>query len=229
MEGIHILLISSSPEIASLTQCLQADRYTVATVADASVGIAQALSGAYTLVILDLPLPTMSGLEALRQIRQHSLVPVLILSDTLHETERIMALEFGADDYLPKPIVLPEFTARIRTILRRAHTGVSVFGNLVKASALELNRGTHRVKLHAEDIALTASEFELLEFLVKRAGQAVSREDLSQQIFGRPLNPNDRSIDVHLSNLRKKLMPHSGAASCQIKAIRGVGYTFILL
>lgn len=219
MQGNHILIIHSPAATTALRHSLQSDGYAVNTINDSEPGIAQALSGSYHLVILDLPLDTLSGLEALRQIRQQSLVPILILSEASQETERILALEFGADDYLYKPVLLPELSARIRTILRRAHTGVSVFGNLVKAKSLELNCGTRRVKLHAEDIALTASEFELLEYLVKRAGQIVTREELAQQIFGRQLNLNDRSIDVHLSNLRKKLTTNNdGAESCQIKA-----------
>lgn len=221
----HVLVIGIEPETEKLRACLQADGYAVTTVTDSEYAIAQALSGQYKLLIFDLPLAFLNALEVLRRLRQQSLLPVLILSASGSDMERVMALEFGADDYLQKPVLLPELSARIRTILRRAHTGISVFGHLVKAKALELNHNEYHVKYSGEEISLTASEFDLLEYLVKKAGQIISREELTQQILGRPLNLNDRSIDVHISNLRKKL---SRTGACKIKAIRGVGYTLLL-
>ena len=137
-----------------------------------------------------------------------------------------MAFELGADDYLQQPYLFEELIARIRAILRRSGAGVSAFGHLLKVNNLELDRLKRRVREHGEEIALTASEFDLLELLMKRAGQTVSREEMAQTIFGRGLNLNDRSIDVHISNLRKKLGGNNGDG--RIKAIRGVGYSFRL-
>lgn len=221
----HVLVVGLETETEKLRACLQADGYAVTTITDSEYAIAQALTGRYKLLIFDLPLAFLNALEVLRRLRQQSLLPVLFLSASGNDMERVMALEFGADDYLQKPLLLPELSARIRTILRRVNTGVSVFGHLVKAKALELNRNEYRVKYSGEEIPLTASEFDLLEYLVKKAGQIISREELTQQVLGRQLNLNDRSIDVHISNLRRKL---ASTGACKIKAIRGVGYTLLL-
>jgi two-component system response regulator CpxR len=224
----YMLIIGPTSETGHLKEYLQSDGYVVQAIADSERGIELILSGKYKLAIFDLPLPTLNGFEALRRVRRQSLLPILILSAGGNDTERVMALELGADDYLHKPFLLPELSARLRTILRRASTGVSVFGTLVKAKSLELNRNDYRVKCREREIPLTASEFDLLEYLVKRAGQIISREELTQQILRRELNSNDRSIDVHISNLRKKLATNH-IESCKIKAIRGVGYMLILI
>ncbi|MBS1808522.1 MAG: response regulator transcription factor [Acidobacteria bacterium] len=224
-EILPILIIGAAAETGNLSRYLQADGYPVEAIEESEHGIALALSGQYRLAIFDLPFTFLNGLEALRRVRRQSLLPVLILSAEENDMERVMALELGADDYLTKPILPPELTARIRTILRRANTGVSVFSTLVKARGLELNRSDYRVKYRNEEILLTTLEFELLEYLVKKTGQIISRDELMQQVLGRQLSPNDRSVDVHISNLRKKL---SATGACKIKAIRGVGYTFLL-
>lgn len=224
-EVVPILIIGAVAETENLRQYLQADGYQIEAIEDGEQSIALALSGQYQLAIFDLPFAFLNGLEALRRVRRQSLLPILVLASEENDVERIMALELGADDYLTKPFLPPELTARIRTILRRANTGVSVFSTLVKAKSLELNRSHHRVKYRNEEILLTTLEFDLLEYLVKKAGQVISREELMQQVLGRQLNPNDRSIDVHISNLRKKL---SATGACKIKAIRGIGYTFFL-
>ena len=159
----------------------------------------------------------------LRQIRQRSLQPVVLLANgSISGAERVLAFELGADDYLEQPCLFEELTARIRAILRRSSGGISVFGHLLKVNDLELDKLKRTVRKDGEEIILTNSEFDLLELLMKRAGQPVSREEVAQTIFGRQLNLNDRSIDVHISNLRKKL----GAG--RIKAIRGVGYSFTI-
>jgi two-component system response regulator CpxR len=136
--------------------------------------------------------------------------------------ERILAFELGADDYLEQPCLIEELTARIRAILRRSSGGISAFGHLLKVNDLELDKLKRSVRQNGRGVTLTTSEFDLLELLMKRVGQPVSREEVARTIFGRSLNLNDRSIDVHVSNLRKKL----GAE--RIKTIRGVGYSFTL-
>lgn len=221
LSRILIIGISTSP----LGEHLQADGYVVETQDEVETGLVHSLSGQFQLVIFHLPFARFNGLEALRRVRRQSLLPILMVSPEGNETERVLALELGADDYLCLPCSPTELLARVRTILRRAHTGVSVFGQLVKANSLELNRSDYRVRYGQEEIPLTTAEFELLEYLAKRAGQILEREELTQQILGRPFNPQDRSIDVHISNLRKKL---AATEACKIRAIRGVGYQFLL-
>lgn len=206
-----------------LTEQLQYAGFKVELCTDAEQGVARALSSEQALTIIALASPMKSGLEVLRQIRQQSLQPVMLLANSGgSDAERILAFELGADDYLEQPCLFEELTARIRAILRRSGGGISTFGHLLKVNDLELDKLKRSVLRDGQEITLTTSEFDLLELLMKRAGQPVSREEVAQAIFGRQLNLNDRSIDVHVSNLRKKL----GAG--RIKAIRGVGYSFTI-
>src|SRR5262249_29541281 len=152
--------------------------------------------------------------------------PVLMISaslDGLNDAERILALELGADDYMSKPYSPQELIARVRAILRRAGAGGSAFRHLLRAGDLELDKLKRKVSKGGVEIEMTAAEFDLLELLLARAGQVVAREEIAQLILGRPLNHNDRSIDMHVSNLRRKI----GAAGL-INAIRGVGYSFTI-
>ena len=204
-----------------LAEQLQYAGFRVELCADAEQGVVRALSGEQALTIVAVASPVKSGLEVLRQIRQHSLHPVMLLANG-GGAERVLAFELGADDYLEQPCLPEELTARIRAILRRSGGGVSAFGHLLKANDLELDKLKRAVRQNGEEVTLTTSEFDLLELLMKRAGQTVSREEVAQTIFGRRLNLNDRSIDVHISNLRKKL------GGGRIKAIRGVGYSFTI-
>lgn len=202
-----------------LQEQLQAAGFEIETVTEIAQGITRALSGEHALAIVGLP--DVRGLEVLRRLRQESLLPVLLLAEHATESERILSFELGADDYLPAPFAPEELLARVRAILRRTGAGVSAFGHLLKVNELELDRLKRTVKQNGARLTLTTSEFDLLEQLLKRAGQTVSREELAQAILGRPLNANDRSIDVHISNLRRKL-----GGDERIKAVRGVGYVF---
>ncbi len=212
-------LEASSP----LAEQLQYAGFRVELCVDAEQGLMRALAGEQALTIIAIASPVRSGLEVLRQIRQRSLQPIVLLANgSSSGAERVLALELGADDYLEQPCLFEELTARLRAILRRSSTGISTFGHLLKVNNLELDKLKRIIRQDGEEITLTNSEFDLLELLMKRAGQPVSREEVAQTIFGRQLNLNDRSIDVHVSNLRKKL----GAG--RIKAIRGVGYSFTI-
>ncbi len=225
-----ILLIMQPAEAGALTQYLQAEGFLVERATDGSEGFERALREVFALVILDASPPApggIGGVELLRRIRQRSLLPVLMVSAGLNDAERILALELGADDYLHKPYLPQELMARARAILRRAGAGVSAFQHLLKAGDLELDRLKRTVSKGGAEITLTTAEFDLLELLLRRAGQVVVREEMAQAILGRPLNYNDRSIDMHISNLRRKLSgAHEGAG--RIKAIRGVGYSFTI-
>ncbi|MBL8168428.1 MAG: response regulator transcription factor [Acidobacteria bacterium] len=230
----EVLIAMRPAETETLRRCLQAAGFaveSVSTIPDEQFNpdiLTQALAGDFALLILDAaPLTPRSvgGMEHLRRLRQRSLLPVLMISEALNDAERILALELGADDYLHKPYLPQELLARIRAILRRTHAGVSAFRHLLKAGNLELDKLKRTVKQNGRELVLTAVEFDLLELLMRRVGQVVSREEIAHTILGRALNHNDRSIDMHVSNLRRKL---SGAShyGARIKAIRGVGYSF---
>jgi len=225
-----VLVIMQPAEAEPLTQYLQAEGFAVERATDGPGGVERALTGDFALVILEAPPLEPSGVggaELLRRIRQRSLLPVLMVSAELNDAERILALELGADDYLHKPYLPQELMARARAILRRAGAGVCAFQHLLKAGDLELDRLKRTVSKGGAEITLTTAEFDLLELLLRRAGQVVMREEMARAILGRPLNYNDRSIDMHISNLRRKLSgAHKGAG--RIKAIRGVGYSFTI-
>lgn len=192
------------------------------------LGAERALSGEYSIVVLDVMLPGLNGFEVLRKIRTESRIPVLMLTARGDDVDRIVGLEIGADDYLPKPFNPRELAARIRAILRRApleKTAEQANMKALTVGDVELDSGTRVVRRGGELVELTAVEFDLLEKLLRVAGSIITREELSSEVLGRNLSPFDRSIDMHISNLRKKLGHHFGVLE-RIKTVRGVGYIY---
>lgn len=188
-------------------------------------GLATLQSRAFDLLILDFMLPGMSGLEVLKQLRTGNDIPVIMLTARGEDVDRILGLEFGADDYLPKPFNPRELVARIKAILRRVQPDS---GNNSKrvVSMLELDERTRTVTANGRPVRLTGTEFEILICIMARPGTVVSRELLSEQALGRRLLPYDRSIDTHISNLRGKL-ERAGLTDPAIISQRGVGYRLV--
>ena len=179
------------------------------------------------MVLLDVMLPGISGFEVLRRLRTTSQIPVLMLTARGDDVDRIVGLEMGADDYLPKPFNPRELVARIRAILRRADERMGTSGLIVEIGDVHLDVGARTTQRAGDDVHLTAVEFEVLEKLMRVAGRVVSRERLTLEVLDREYSALDRSIDMHVSNLRKKLGPrHEGTE--RIKTIRGVGYVYTL-
>jgi two-component system response regulator CpxR len=169
-------------------------------------------------------LPMLDGFEVLRQLRQRSAVPVIMLTARISQQERIAGLESGADDYLPKPFEPGELVARVRAVLRRAGHLYPVRRNLVQIGDIELNPGTREVRRAGTRIALTSVEFDILDILMRSAGRVVSRDEIATVLYQRELTPYERSVDVHISHLRKKL---ERAGTEIIRTVRGVGYLFV--
>ena len=188
------------------------------------------------LVLLDIMMPVLNGIETLKKIRQTSNVPVMMLTARGEEIDRVLGLELGADDYLPKPFNDRELVARIKAILRRAtpaekentqnSTALSSEENTLEFCGLVLHSGLQQASYNGQDLGLTGSEFALLHKLVLRPGQIVSREELSVNVLGKHLSPFDRSIDMHMSNLRKKL-PERDDGLPWLKTLRGRGYLLV--
>jgi two-component system response regulator CpxR len=225
----QILIIDDDVALCELvTEYLEPLGFEIESVHRGDAGVERALAGKHSLVVLDVMLPGLNGFEVLRRIRAQSKVPVLMLTARGDDVDRIVGLEIGADDYLPKPFNPRELTARIRAILRRAQSdepALQTETRIVTVGDVELDIGTRAVTLAGNHVELTSVEFELLEKLLRAAGHIVTRDELSQQVLGRSLSPFDRSIDMHISNLRKKL-GHRVGASERIKTVRGVGYIY---
>jgi two-component system response regulator CpxR len=227
----RLLVIDDDVELCELVaEYLEPEGFRVEAVHDAEQGVARAVSKEYALVVLDVMLPGLSGFEVLRRIRAMSERPVLMLTARGDDVDRIVGLEIGADDYLPKPFNPRELVARIRAILRRAKPSRdSALGaaepERMVVGDVELDVGARTVRRAAEPVSLTAVEFGLLEVLLRAAGRVVAREELAQTVLGRKLLPYDRSLDVHISNLRKKL-GHTIGRTERIKTVRGVGYLY---
>jgi two-component system response regulator CpxR len=206
-----------------LAEYLRPEGFTLEAVHDGATGVEKTLSGGYTLIILDIMLPNLGGFEVLRKIRQFSRVPVIMLTARDSTTDRVLGLEIGADDYLPKPFEPRELVARVRSILRRVRPtpdpGFIVVGDLTLDAG---NRCAYQGKYQ---VNLTSSEFDLLYTLLRSAGQVVSRESLSRATLGREFSPFDRSIDNLVSGLRKKLGTDSSGTE-RIKSVRGIGYLY---
>jgi len=224
----RILLVDDDVELAGmLRDYLVRDGFVVLAVPDGESGVAEALSGNFALVVLDVMMPGIGGIEALRRIRAASTVPVLMLTARGDDLDRIVGLELGADDYVPKPCMPRELAARLRAILRRSQQGGELAAQApLVVGPLKVMPAQRRVEWDGEAVELTSTEFNLLEVLARNAGRPVSKAELSEQALGRPLVRFDRSIDVHLSSIRHKLGVLPGGRSC-IQTVYRQGYQLI--
>ena len=224
-----IILIDDDEELCELvSEYLSVEGFEVEAIHDGESGLQKASSGEYDLVILDVMLPKKNGFDVLRELRRESKIPVLMLTARGDDMERIVGLEIGADDYLPKPFNPRELVARIRAILRRVSSeGEQPTSEKIQIDDLEVSPSGRSAKKDGEDLGLTAVEFDLLAALLKEAGKVVKKEDLSETVLDRKLSPYDRSLDMHISNLRKKLGTRADGEE-RIKTIRSVGYIYTL-
>ncbi len=216
-----ILLIDDDLELCELLrEYLGEEGFEVESVHDGDVGLARALEGAHDLVVLDVMMPGQSGFDVLRKLRASSEVPVVMLTARGRDVDRIVGLEMGADDYLGKPFNPRELVARIRAVRRRVERTSAPDLERLAVDGVALHAPSRSASLHGEPLHLTSAEFALLEALLERAGEVVSREELSERVLDRRFSPLDRSLDVHVSNLRRKL------GKDRIKTVRGHGYLF---
>lgn len=229
MQHPNILLIDDDAELSQLvTDYLTLDGFSLDHAADGIKGLQKAQTGAYQLILLDVMLPGLDGLSLLRQLRQTSYCPVLMLTARGDDIDRILGLELGADDYLAKPFNPRELSARVRAILRRVELAQQPQQHqtpLLELNQVTLNRQNRQVHCLGTAIVLTATEFQLLEYLMHHAGRVVSKEELSKEVMGRVLQQYDRSLDMHVSNIRKKLA--QGSDHEKIQTLRGSGYLFL--
>ncbi|MDX2034131.1 MAG: response regulator transcription factor [Blastocatellia bacterium] len=222
----RLLLIDDDLELCELLkEFLTSEGFAVEMVHDGEAAVARASAEAYALLVLDVMLPGLNGFEVLRRVRAARRTPVLMLTARGDDVDRIVGLELGADDYLPKPFNPRELVARIRAILRRVEPREAPPPERVVVADVALDHGTRTVRRGEEPIELTTVEFDLLAMLLKSAGRIVPREDLVKGVLGREHSPLDRSIDMHISNLRRKL-GHEIAGIERIKSVRGVGYIY---
>ncbi len=222
-----VLLIDDDEELCEmLTEYLGRYELRVHAVHRGDAGLQAALSRTWPMILLDVMLPGLDGFEVLKQIRTSSKDNVLLLTARGEDIDRIVGLEMGADDYLPKPFNARELLARIRAIRRRNESTVRerVSDPLI-VEDLVLDPGSRVVKQHGIPVEVTDVEFSLLEALMRSPGKVVEREALSEQVLDRKFNPFDRSLDMHVSRLRKKL---NGAGEELIKTVRGTGYQLVL-
>jgi DNA-binding response OmpR family regulator len=223
-----ILLIDDDVELCSmLTEYLGKNGFRVRTAHRGDTGLKAAQQRVWTLILLDVMLPGMDGFEVLKRIRAESSVSVLLLTARGEDVDRVVGLEIGADDYLPKPFNPRELLARMRAVLRRNTSLAPTQSAVLRVGGLELDPAARRATKDGRRIELTDVEFGLLEALMRSPGTVVNREGLSQAVLGRAFDPFDRSLDMHVSRLRRKLS-HAGADEDLVKTIRGVGYQLVI-
>jgi len=224
-----VLLIDDDIELVDmLREYLEQEKFEVRVAYDGETGVSEALTNQYAIVVLDVMMPGLNGLETLRRIRAKTNLPILMLTAKGDDTDRIIGLELGADDYVPKPCTPRELTARIRAILRRTvtdNTDHNPYSPLA-VGALSMWPEQRRATWSGQVLELTSSEFNLLEVLARNAGRPVSKNTLSEQGLGRPLARFDRNIDVHLSSLRHKLGTIADGRSC-LQTVYRLGYQLI--
>ncbi len=224
----QILVIDDDIELCELVaEYLEPDGYKVEAVHDGELGLERALSGDHALAVLDYMLPTMNGFEVLRRIRARSRLPIVMLTARGDDVNRIIGLQMGADDYLPKPFNPLELVARISAVLRRAQTEPVKNQDLeiLVLGDIEMDNRTRTVRRANEVVELTVVEYSLLAKFLGAPGRIIEREELVKEVLHRNLSPFDRSIDTHVSNLRKKL-GHQVNGVERIKTVRGIGYIY---
>lgn len=229
----RILIADDDTELCELLkQYLQIEGFEVSTAFDGETALQAARTGEFDLMVLDVMLPLRNGFDVLRELRKESPLPVLMLTARGEDVDSIVGLELGADDYLPKPCNPRVLVAHIRAVLRRAQTQTSQeekaeTPDTIKLGDLEIHTGSRNVLLNGDPVTMTSTEYNVLEILLRQAGHVVSKAELSERALGRELSRFDRSIDMHVSSLRKKLGPLAAGRE-RIKTVRGVGYQYIL-
>ncbi len=224
--SILVLLIEDDQRLASLTaQYLEKHGLTLQQAHDGTMGLSEAMKLRYDVILLDVMLPGLDGLEVCRRIRQHSDVPIIMLTARDEEADCVMGLELGADDYVTKPFSSRELLARIRTCVRRARGKAGPTRRPLKIGQLTIDPGSMSAAMQGNKLDLTAHEFELLRILAERAGRVLSREQLLDLAKGNAEESFDRSIDVHISRLRQKLGDDPKHPRL-IKTVRGSGYMY---
>jgi two-component system response regulator CpxR len=225
----RILLIDDDIGLSDLlSQLLELEGFALTQAYDGEQGLLMAQQQDFDLILLDVMLPKLNGFEVLRALRQRKQTPVLMLTARGEEIDRVVGLEIGADDYLPKPFNDRELVARIRAILRRAQTTQqdNQANEMMQFGDLRLDPSRQETYCNEQLIILTGTEFALLFNLLEKSGELVTKESLSENVLGKKLMPFDRSLDMHLSNLRKKL-PERQDGRPRVKTLRGKGYIWI--
>ncbi len=224
---MHILLIDDDRELcALLTRFLEADGFTVSCAHDGVEGLASIQQLPCDLAVLDVMMPNKSGMDLLRELRAFSSLPVIMLTARGEEMDRIIGLELGADDYLPKPCNPRELSARIRAVLRRSEMVNSGQSSTLSSGTLSLQPQARRLLDAGQPVELTTCEYNIIALLIEHAGEVVDKQTLSSQALGKRLGAFDRSLDVHIGHIRKKLSPLANGES-PIKTIRAVGWMLV--
>lgn len=234
MNNKNILLIDDDHELAELlVDYLAQQNFNVHCCFDGQAGLEQAFNNNYDLILLDVMMPKLDGFEVLKALGSKHKTPVLMLTAKGDNNDKVRGLELGADDYLAKPFHHQELLARIKAILRRielvnqqALQQVYIHERShVLINNIELNHAIRAVFCHGHQIELTGTEYQILTLLLEHHGQIISKETISEKVLGRKLSPFDRSIDVHIGNIRRKFLPYSDVE--KIKTVRGAGYLFL--
>jgi two-component system response regulator CpxR len=226
---MKLLMIDDDTGLCELlSEYLSAQGFSVQNAHDGQQGLELALQNDYALILLDVMLPSIDGFEVLKQLRQSKLTPVIMLTAKGEDFDRIFGLELGADDYIPKPFNHRELLARVKAITRRIEHINSVSNNTNKKLSLNgitINFAAREASINNTPLTLTGTEYEILALLIKHAPDVISKEQISEDVLGRRLASFDRSIDMHVSNIRKKIAEH--IEGDKIKTMRGTGYVFI--
>jgi len=233
MNKKHILLIDDDHELAELlVDYLAQQNFIVQCCFDGESGLAQAHDGKFDLILLDVMMPKMNGFEVLKALGPAHKTPILMLTAKGDNNDKVLGLELGADDYLAKPFHHQELLARINAILRRItlvnqqnQQALHQEHTVLVTNNVELNHGTRAVTCHQQPIELTGTEYQILTLLMEQQGNIIAKDTISKQVLGRKLSPFDRSIDVHVGNIRRKFLPY--CAKDKIKTVRGAGYIFL--
>lgn len=225
---IPVLLVDDDVALTSmLAQYLRREGFDAHAVHDGESAVVAAASGRYAIAVLDVMMPGVSGMDVLRRIRADSRLPILMLTARGDNIDRIVGLDMGADDYIPKPCMPGELVARLRAVLRRTMPSDEAgAAKRLKLGELELMPGSRTATWQGRSLELTGTEFSLLEVLARQAGQLISRQEISRRAFGRPLERFDRRIDVHISSIRQKLGQRPDGQSW-IQSVRGMGYQLL--